>query len=32
MLLNECDRLGRSQGVETSEVEDALDYIRELAQ
>ena len=31
VLLGECDRAGRQQGVETSELEGALDYIRDLA-
>jgi len=31
VLLGECDRAGRQQGVETSELEGALDYLRELA-
>ncbi len=29
--LSECDRLGRKSGVPTSELEDALQYIRDLA-
>ncbi|MBX3416108.1 MAG: HD domain-containing protein [Pirellulaceae bacterium] len=32
MLLNECDRLGRRQGVQTSDADDALAYIRDLDQ
>lgn len=31
VLLGECDRAGRQQGVETSELEEALDYLRQLA-
>lgn len=31
VLLGECDRAGRKQGVETTELEEALDYLRELA-
>jgi hypothetical protein len=31
MLLGQCDRAGRQVGVPTSDVEDALDYVRELA-
>jgi predicted HD phosphohydrolase/predicted nucleotidyltransferase len=31
LLLGECDRGGRQVGVMTSEVEEALDYIRDLA-
>ncbi|HEY4312924.1 MAG TPA: HD domain-containing protein [Pirellulales bacterium] len=31
MLLSQCDRAGRQVGVPTSDVEDALDYVRELA-
>ena len=30
VLLNECDRGGRCVGVEATELEDALDYIREI--
>lgn len=30
MLLNECDRLGRRQGIAVTDVDDALEYIREL--
>jgi hypothetical protein len=30
VLLERCDRLGRQVGVEASELDDALDYIREL--
>lgn len=30
LLLGECDRAGRKQGVETTELEDALDYLRNL--
>ncbi|MGE3315057.1 MAG: HD domain-containing protein [Planctomycetaceae bacterium] len=30
MLLCECDRAGRQPGMKVSEVDDALDYIREL--
>lgn len=31
-LLSRCDRQGRQQGVQVSEVDDALDYIRDLGQ
>ena len=31
VLLAECDRGGRQRGVETSELEGALDYLRELS-
>ncbi len=31
MLLAQCDRLGRRQGVRVPDVEEALDYLRELA-
>ncbi|MEQ8835199.1 MAG: HD domain-containing protein, partial [Lacipirellulaceae bacterium] len=31
MLLEKCDRLGRLPGAETSTLEEALDYLRELA-
>jgi hypothetical protein len=31
VLLAECDRAGRQTGVEVTELEDALDYLRELA-
>lgn len=31
VLLGECDRAGRQTGVQTSELEDCLDYIRSLA-
>ena len=31
VLLGECDRAGRVAGVETTELEDALDYIREIS-
>ena len=31
VLLGECDRAGREQGVQTSSPEEALDYIRDLA-
>lgn len=31
MLLQQCDRAGRQCGVEVCELEEALDYIRELA-
>jgi predicted HD phosphohydrolase len=31
MLLARCDRDGRQQGVEAPELDDALDYLRELA-
>lgn len=30
ILLNECDMGGRRQGVETSDVEEAIDYVRDL--
>ena len=30
VMLGECDRAGRQRGVETTELEDALDYIRGL--
>jgi hypothetical protein len=30
-LLSRCDREGRRQGVEVPEVEEALDYLRDLA-
>ena len=30
LLLSECDRDGRVSGVETTELEDAIDYIRSL--
>jgi predicted HD phosphohydrolase len=30
MLLERCDRLGRARGVEVPELDDALDYIRDL--
>ena len=30
LLLGECDRAGRKQGVEASELEDAIDYLRDL--
>lgn len=29
-LLGECDRAGRKQGVETTDLEEALDYLRKL--
>jgi hypothetical protein len=32
LLLAQCDRAGRQVGVPTSDVEEALDYIRELAE
>ena len=32
ILLTECDRGGREQGVEVPELEDALDYVRQLGQ
>ena len=32
MLLAQCDRAGRQVGVPASDVEDALDYLRELAE
>jgi len=31
LLLGECDRLGRQVGVVTTDLEDALDYIREIS-
>ncbi len=31
MALVECDRLGRQRGVEVPEVEEAIDYVRQLA-
>jgi hypothetical protein len=31
-LLARCDRQGRQRGVETSDVDDAIDYLRELAE
>ena len=31
MLLAQCDRAGRQVGVEVTELEEALDYVRELA-
>jgi hypothetical protein len=31
-LLAECDRAGRQPGVEAPELEEALDYLRELGQ
>jgi hypothetical protein len=31
VLLGECDRGGRQVGVQTTELEDALDYIREIS-
>jgi HD domain len=31
LLLGQCDRAGRKCGIETSNLEDALDYIRQLA-
>ena len=30
--LGECDRAGRAVGVMTTELEDALEYIREISQ
>jgi hypothetical protein len=30
VLLGECDRAGRQAGVEAPELEEALDYLREL--
>jgi predicted HD phosphohydrolase len=32
VLLGECDRAGRQQGVEAPELDEALDYLRELGQ
>jgi predicted HD phosphohydrolase len=31
MLLGKCDRAGRQQGVQTSRLEDAIEYVRELS-
>jgi predicted nucleotidyltransferase len=31
LLLGECDRLGRQVGVATSDVDDAVDYLRDLS-
>jgi predicted HD phosphohydrolase len=31
VLLGECDRAGRAQGVEAPELDEALDYLRELS-
>lgn len=31
MLLGDCDRAGRASGVETTSLEDAIDYLRDLA-
>jgi hypothetical protein len=31
MLLARCDRLGRQCGVQTPELDEALDYLREIA-
>ncbi|MCA9264284.1 MAG: HD domain-containing protein [Planctomycetales bacterium] len=31
LLLGECDRLGRRQGIEVPEVDEALDYLRDLS-
>ena len=32
VLLGECDRAGRQAGVEAPELDEALDYLRELGQ
>jgi hypothetical protein len=32
LLLGECDREGRNPGVQTSELEEALDYLREISE
>ena len=32
MLLSECDRAGRKIGVMVPDVEEALDYVREIAE
>jgi hypothetical protein len=32
VLLSRCDRAGRQQGVQTSELDEALNYIRDLSQ
>ena len=31
ILLGKCDRLGRQRGVESSDLDEALEYLRELA-
>ena len=31
LILGQCDRQGRQQGVQTTELDDALDYVRSLA-
>jgi hypothetical protein len=31
VLLSECDRAGRVRGAHVGDVDDALDYLRELA-
>ncbi len=31
VLLGECDRAGRQIGVQTTELEEALDYVREIS-
>jgi hypothetical protein len=31
ILLARCDRLGRQRGVQAPELDEALDYLRELA-
>ena len=31
MLLGECDRAGRASGVEAPELDEALDYLREIS-
>jgi hypothetical protein len=32
VLLGECDRAGRQPGVEAPELDEAIDYLRELGQ
>ena len=32
MLLADCDRHGRAVGLQTPDVRDALDYVRDLAE
>ena len=32
LLLSKCDRLGRQPGVPASDLEEALEYLRELAE
>ena len=31
LLLGECDRAGRQPGIETSDLDEALNYLRELS-